>query len=690
MNGFSDPRTLGPSNPRTLGPIRVTRTLVTDIRPKARPIRTLFLLHFLSSLFYESLFITIKSSLFTGQGRRPKAIMTKLHGIYFFVLSFLMVTLCPSLVAQESAEQMASYYYQNQEYSKAIELYEPLYNRSQSVFYYRMLYQCYLRSGQLREAESLVERRIKKQANELALYVDLGSVQLQRDNKKKAEKTFATAIEKIGRDSKQVSDLALAFENAGMLNYAIMTYLRARETMNNKILYVMELATLYEKDGQYEKMMQEYFDFLDSSPGSKESVQISLQRALAQASSNTLAEGLRKALTSRIRQNPDNQTYLDMMIWFSLQQKDFEFALTQAKAVDARFPDLEGKNKNANPVLRVAQIAASNEVYDVAEQAYRHLIAKGKEYPLYFDCRVGLLDVEYSRLNLDHAISSEEYILLENDYQEALDELGKNQGTIPLMRNFSHLLAYNSSANEESTARLQKAADLLYDIIEMPRVPANIANEVKLELGDLLLFSGEVWDASLLYSQVEKANKNDVVGAMAKFKNAKLSYYNGDFLWAKSQLDVLRASTSKLVANDAMELSLVISDNMEDDSTFEMLSYYASADLMIYRGQLDSAWTLLESIVQQNLSHSLFDEVLMQKARIRMRQGMYQEADSLLQFVVDHYGDDILADDALFMMAELNEQQLDNPEKARQCYERIILDYPASLYVDRARKRYRK
>ena len=174
---------------------------------------------------------------------------------------------------------------------------------------------------------------------------------------------------------------------------------------------------------------------------------------------------------------------------------------------------------------------------------------------------------------------------------------------------------------------------------------------------------------------------------MAKFRNAKLSYYNGDFQWAKSQLDVLRASTSKLVANDAMQLSLLISDNMEEDSTYDMLQLYANADLMIYRGQLDSAWVLLDEITVRNLSHPLFDEVLMQKAKIRMKQARYTEADSLLQFIADHYSSDILADDALFLLAELNQQQLNNPDKARQCYERLILDYPESLYTDRARRR---
>ena len=137
-----------------------------------------------------------------------------------------------------------------------------------------------------------------------------------------------------------------------------------------------------------------------------------------------------------------------------------------------------------------------------------------------------------------------------------------------------------------------------------------------------------------------------------------------------------------------MQLSLLISDNMEEDSTYEALSYYAAADLMLYRGQLDSAWALYDDITIRNLSHSLFDEVLMQKARIRMKQGRYTEADSLLQRIVDHYASDILADDALIMLAELNEQQLGNTDRARECYEKLLLDYPASLYADRARKRY--
>ena len=577
---------------------------------------------------------------------------------------------------------MASYYYQNHEWDKAIELYLPLYNRTRNAFYYQMLYGCYIESGQFKEAEKLVDKRIKQQPKELNLYVDLGLLYLKRENKKKAEKCFDEAIDKMGRDSKQTTDLAMAFDNSGLTDYAIKTYLKSRENLNNPLLYVMEMATLYQKQRRYDLMTEEYFNLMDKAPGNMGSVQIALQRSLTQTSDDELVNGLKRTLVSRIREHPENKQYLEMMIWFSLQQKDFDFALTQAQAVDARFPEQGGQQ-----VYRVAQIARNNEAWDVAEKAYAHIIAKGKENPYYFDSRVEQLDVKFDRLNLDHAISQEQSAALEAEYEAALSELGKNEKTVQLMRNYSHLLAYTNPSDRQEE-RLQKAADLLYDIIEMPRANTAIVSEVKLELGDLLLFSGEVWDASLLYSQVEKANKNDVVGAMAKFKNAKLSYYNNDFLWAKSQLDVLRASTSKLIANDAMQLSLLISDNMEEDSTYDMLALYAAADLMVYRGQLDSAWTLLDDINHRNLSHALFDEVLMQKAKIRMKQARYLEADSLLQFIVDHYASDILADDALYLLAQLNEQQLNNPSRARACYEKLLLDYPVSLYIDRARKRY--
>ena len=128
-------------------------------------------------------------------------------GILFSIFNFQL----PIARAQQGDEQMASYYYQNREYDKAIELYEPLYARTQSVYYYQMLYTCYLETEQFKEAEKLVEKRMKRQGRDLTLYVDLGNLHLKRGERKKAEKQYAAAVDKLGRDSKQAIDLALAY-----------------------------------------------------------------------------------------------------------------------------------------------------------------------------------------------------------------------------------------------------------------------------------------------------------------------------------------------------------------------------------------------------------------------------------------------------------------------------------------------
>ena len=602
----------------------------------------------------------------------------KLNHIRWLVCLAILLCSVPHCRAQQTQEQMAAHYYSSGQFEQAAEYYEALYSRAPNKFYYQMLFRSYIELGNYKNAERLAEKRIKMYPKDLYLHVDRGRAYELRGDRRKANKIYEAVIEQISYDTKQTNELAQAFETAGHIEYAIKVYLAARAKTKNDLLYVSELATLYERSGNYEAMMQEYFDLLDKSPNMMGSIQIALQRVLNETANPRLVDGLRATLIHRIEQHPDNKQYIEMMLWFSLQQKDFQFAMVQAKAIDARFPELEGE-----PLMRVASIARSNAHYDEAEACYAAVAKKGPQCPNYFDARVGGLRVAFERLDRLFPIENKHLSKLLSDYRDALTELGKNVSTVPLMRNYSDLLAYYADS-------VQAAADLLYDILDLPKLQPAQRDETKLALADLLLFANEVWDASLLYMQVEKANKNDVLGSLAKFKNAKLSYYNGDFLWAKTQLDVLRASTSKLIANDAMELSLLISDNMEDDSTFGMLSRYAAADLLLYRNLLDSAWNAFDDISRSALSHPLFDDILFQKAKIRIRQQRYAEADTLLTRLINFYPFDLLADDALMLSAQLNEDHLHNPLRARQCYETIILDHPSSLYVEQARKRHRE
>ena len=580
------------------------------------------------------------------------------------------------ITAQQNREQMAAYYYDHGDFAQAAQLYETLYQQGNNKYYYQRLLATYLELEQYREATKLVQQRQKKLPKELSLIADEGNILLKQGQEKKGRKCFEKAIEQITANLQPIPDLAMAFLSIGQNEYAARTYLTARSKTRNKSLYFNELIGIYQRMGDYRAMTNEYFDLLDQQPGMIGSIQISMQRALKEAPDEQLANGVRQALVNRIQEHPNNQNYIEMLIWFSLQENDFRFALEQAEAVDARFPD-----KNGRQVIQVAQIAQNNNVLDVAADGYRYLLAKGKENPYYFDSRTGELEVEFSKIDKGYSTDSKRLEQLKKRYQDAFEELGKNEHTLTLMRHYASLMAYHGGD-------VQAAVNMLDDALEIPRLKPQTRDEVKLELADLLLFGGQTWDASLLYMQVEKANKNDVLGAMAKLRNAKLSYYNHDFEWAKSQLEVLRASTSKLVANDAMELSLLISDNMEDDSTYTTLETFADADLLLYRGMLDSAWSTFDAVSRSSLSHPLLDEVLLRKAQIRIRQGRHVEADNLLQRLVDFYPDEITADDALMLRAEINEKQLQNIDAAIECYEKLLIEYPTSLYTDQARKRY--
>jgi TolA-binding protein len=288
-----------------------------------------------------------------------------------------------------------------------------------------------------------------------------------------------------------------------------------------------------------------------------------------------------------------------------------------------------------------------------------------------------------SRLAVSLAWTPAQAEALRQAYEDALNDLGLNASTLDLQKGLAHLQAFYLNNTNAARSGLQQA-------LSTPGADARSLAYCKLELGDIELFDGDPWEASLLFSQVEKAFKQEPIGQEAKFRNARLSYYKGDFEWAQAQLTVLKAATSKLIANDALELSLLITDNLGNDSVAEPLLIYSRADLLAYQN-LDSLCLLtLDSIAKAYPEHSLQDEVLYKKATLASRRGRYQEAVSLLTQIVDRYPDDVLGDNATFLLGEVYETRLNDTEKAKAAYESLMLKYPGSTFTVEARKRFRK
>jgi len=576
---------------------------------------------------------------------------------------------------QESDDQLAAQYFQRKEYEKAVVLYEKLFRKSNNNLNYTYYLYCLIELKDFKSAEKLVKSQIKEFPDILKYSVDLGYVYAEEGEQGKANKQFDETIRQIRPDRLQVTEVANSFLIRGQLDYAVASYRRGSEIIRDYPFY-LELGDLYNQAGNYSMMIDEYLNYLDYNYQNPSLIQTKLQTALSNDAENKISEMLRKSLLKRIQKYPEKIFYSEMLLWLSIQQKDFELAFIQAKSIDRRL------GEEGDRIFELAGLSLSNQNYDVAIEAYNYIIKKGKNNHLYIESKIGLLTARYLKITDSYNFTQTDLVDLENDYISTLSEYGENASTIGVMKYLAHLQAFYLDKTEDAILLLNKT-------IIIPNANPSAIAECKIELADILLFTNEVWEAKLLYAQVEKAFKNDPVGHLAKFKNAKLSFYIGEFQWAKAQLDVLKAATSKLIANDALQLSVLISDNIDMDSSTVALALYSKADLLLFRNKDEQALLVLDSIFDLADWHPIFDEVWYKKAEIKIKQKDFEKAAEYLTKIIDDYPFDITADNALFLLADLNENQFYDKEKALQLYERLLEDYPASVFTVEARKRFR-
>ncbi|MFZ4520132.1 MAG: tetratricopeptide repeat protein [Bacteroidales bacterium] len=573
-------------------------------------------------------------------------------------------------------EQLALQFYQNQEFAQAAELFEKLYEQKPSLYYYQYLLFSLVEIKDFGKAEKLIKKCQKAEHDAIRYTVDLGYVKFRSGDPEKAKKYYDEALKKLAPTQQQVFELANAFITRGENEYAIRTYLKGRQLMNNSYPFGFELAGVYERMGNFKDAMEEYLNMLDLNKSYLNTVQDRIQMTLSFDVNNEKNEILRKTILSRAQKNPDNTNYAELLWWYSIQQKDFDLALVQAKALDRR------NKENGEKLASLANLAVSNEKYDVAVECYQYIVAKGPGGVYYNLGRRELANTRYLKTISEPAPPRKQLEILEKEFADELTLRGDDPDNISLIKNLAHIRAFYLGKPEE-------AKDLLNHAIEMAGVPNAEKAKCKIELADILLFTDDVWEATLLYQQAYQDFKYDVLGQEAKFKNAKLSFYIGEFEWAKAQVDILKAATSKFISNDAIALSLLISENYDPDSTTIGLTVYARADLLDYRNEENLALLSLDSIPRLFGDHPILQQVLYKKGEILRKQGRYAEADSLfLQLVID-YPDGILADEALMQAAALTEKQLNNKEKAMTLYQELLDKYPGSIFVPDARKKFR-
>jgi tetratricopeptide (TPR) repeat protein len=578
-------------------------------------------------------------------------------------------------VLGQSDLELAEFYYNEGSYEQAKLYLEQLYKRDKTNKVYDMYYASLLALDDFETAESLVLKRLKRRANRAGAYVDLGGLYLHFEKREQAREAFEEALTRLQPGRSQAIQLANAFVKLNELDLALEVYERAAALGTTDLDY--QLANLQGMRGDFPGMIDAYVTLLLYKKGYLRNVQTSLIRNLRFAERPEMSDLLRLRLMRAAQQHPDAIVYTEMLVWYCNQIEDFAEAFVYAKALDLRL------NENGHRLMALAAVAAENRDLETAEKSYRYVAAKGPGNAYFYSARTDALEMRKRRVTEMTPPPLDEITACVAAYRTSLADLGLRNETAGMAIDLAELEAFYLHETERAIARLE-------DVTALPGLYDRIAAIAKLLLGDIWVFQDAIWDASLLFSQVELDFKDDPLGHEAKFRNARISYYAGDFDWAQTQLDALKASTSKLVSNDAIDLSLLITDNYALDTIVRPMALFAEADLLQAQHRNEEARLKLDSIVTAWPGHALTDEILMEHAQMFIEEARYDEALHPLQEVVALHFDDILADDALMELGKLYDGPLHLPDSAFSHYERLMFDYPGSLHVVEARRRYRE
>ncbi|MBQ3656396.1 MAG: tetratricopeptide repeat protein [Bacteroidales bacterium] len=588
-----------------------------------------------------------------------------------FLLTVLTLMLKFSWAQSQDDLQLAYSYYNAQEYEKASYLFENVFNRTKSKTYFIYFVNCLVNTENYEKAEKAVKKQVSSSKNDLTYKILLGYVYRRQNHIDKASEQYEEVISQIKADKNQIIQCTNMFSSLGEAEWAEKTLLKGRDLTGEK--FSIELFSVYAASRNQRKMVETGLDLLEDNTLDVSNVQGMFQYYVNNDINNEFYDILRFGILQRIQKTPSTPMS-ELLIWLFMQKKNFKSAFIQAKALDKRL------GEQGQRLIILGDEALNAKDFETASECYNYVIDKGKENSYYRRAVYGVLTSMYERVVGGMITDSAEIFSLEKRYIQTFEEFGLNNQNINEVKNFSYLETYYLNSPDKAKSWVEKT-------LNVPSLNYSQKAQLTLTLGNIELFSGDIWGAVMRFAKVENDNKQNEYGDEAKFNKARIAYYTGNFKWAASQLDVLKAATSKLVANDAMELSLLIADNSDSSAVLEI---YARGDMYFSQNQFQKAENSLDSIINGFPTSGLVDESYFLKAKISERKHDWQKAAEYYKKVADDYSFDVLADKAAYKFAEISSVRLSDKEKAKEYYMKILTDYPGSVFATESREKYRE
>ncbi|MFZ4680535.1 MAG: tetratricopeptide repeat protein [Flavobacterium sp.] len=582
--------------------------------------------------------------------------------------NLLILILFFSLGANAQNEQLANNYFDRGDFEKALLSYEDLLKNQIGNFnYFQRIIECYQQLQQYDKAQKAIEVQLDK-FKQNQLLVELGyNFQLQK-NKEKANKYYSQAIDRIKKNANEVYGIAYFFERKALVDYALLAYKTALEK-DPKMSFNFQMATLYGQQGNTDLMIDTFLQEAYQNPQNLPLIQNQLSRFMTENVDANFNDSLKKALLLRAQKTQDI-FWNDFLSWLFIQQKEYGKAFIQQKAIYKRNPD-----SFAN-IVNLGQMAIDDNDQDSATEILNFVLENTRDLDLLIQSHSYLIEMK-----IDHA-TEKDYPTITAELDKLIKEFGVSPYTLSLLKLQADFNAFHLNNPEKAKAILKSA-------MEMPINRSQLA-EVKMELADILLFEEKFNQALIYYSQIDEDMSGDVIGQEASLKTAKTSYFKTDFEWASHQLKVLKSASSQLIANDALDLFLLISDNTVEDSLQVALKKFARADFLLYQNKKAAALAGFQLILKEHKGEDIEPVTLLRIGKIYEKMGDFVNALANYDAIITKHKDCIYIDEALYFSAEIYNLQLKDSEKAKLLYEEMLTKHEDSIFYVDSRNKYRK
>ena len=579
---------------------------------------------------------------------------------------FLIIALFSvSFVFCQNSSSLAESYFREGEYEKASQIYESLEkNNPFNTRYLKRLITCYQETSNYEKAADLLQKKLLNNPSQHYLRIEIGYNFDRQQKTALAKKEYDFAIDAITSDPSLGGIMGRMFQQNNLLDYAIEAYSKTMRLYKNAS-YEFQIAQIYGEKGEFEKMFDSYTQLIDKDENYLGGVQRFTSRYINEDATNSNNIAFKKSLLKKSISNPKN-VWNELLSWLFTKQKEYGKAFIQEKALFNRDPAY------IETVFRLAKIAFENNDITTAKKCFDFILEKTNFIEEKITAELYLLKIAVKTTAKNSA----------SLFEKTLQEYGVNRNSLEIQLEFADYLTFKINNPSKAIEVLEKALLLSTSKFKNARI--------KLKLGEVLVFTGRFNKALLYFSQVQTQLKNHPLSQQARFKVAQTSYFKGDFKWAKSQLKILKGSTTQLIANDAVDLFLVISDNEPKDSIPSGLIDFAKADLLAYQNKNTEAIAIYSAMAQKYQGQNIEDDVLFNQATLYLKENQYENTISNLLKIISINAEGILVDDSYYLLAEVYKNKIKDTEKASECYQKIIFEKPSSIYLVDARKKYRE